>query len=164
MPPYNPILGHLLFCNRILSKLPKDAHKQYVPDQIRRELPGIGPIYYLDTWPFGPVMMIVASPSTLYQMTQEHSLPKYHALKSFLRPLTDGLDMVTMEGQIWKHWRSTYNPGFSNNHLMSLVPEIVMETATFCEILQGHTKAQDMFAMKRHTDNLAMDVIGRVVL
>lgn len=164
MPPYNPIFGHLLVCNNIMATLPKDAHPQYLPDQIRRTMPELGPVYYLDTWPFGPVMMVVSSPSTLYQMTQEHSLPKYHALRRFLRPLTDGLDIVTMEGQTWKHWRSVYNPGFSNNHLMTLVPDIVKETATFCQVLQEHANAQDIFPMKGHADNLAMDVIGRVVL
>ena len=147
-----------------MSRLPKDAHPQYLPDQIRRAIPDLGPNYYIDTWPFGPVMLIVSSPSTLYQMTQEHSLPKYHALRSFLYPLTDGLDIVTMEGQIWKTWRGIYNPGFSSSHLMALVPDIVNETATFCQVIREHAESEDIFPMKRHTDNLAMDVIGKVVL
>ena len=69
-----------------------------------------------------------------------------------------------MEGQQWKHWRSIYNPGFSSNHLMALVPDIVQETATFCHILQEHADTKDIFRMKDHTDNLAMDVMGKVVL
>lgn len=164
MPPYNPILGHLFFCYKIASELPKDAHPNYLPDMIRRALPDLGPVYYLDTWPIGPQMLVVASPGTLRQITQEHSLPKYHAMKSFLQPITDGLDIVTMEGQTWKTWRGIFNPGFSVGHLMTLASGIVKETITFCDILRTHSVKETVFHMKDLTDNLAMDVVGRVVL
>ena len=111
-----------------------------------------------------PSMLVLASPDTLYQVTQEHSLPKFPTLQKFLKPLTDGLDIVTMEGQVWKKWRKVFNPGFSAAHLMTLVPLIVKETETFAAILQGHERRGDMVRMKDLTDNLTMDVIGRVVL
>lgn len=164
MPPYNPIFGHLAFAYKLTSRLPKDAHPNYLPDMIRRELPDLGPVYYLDTWPFGPQMLIVASPSSLYQVTQEHSLPKYHAMKTFLQPITEGLDIVTMEGQAWKIWRSIFNPGFSASHLMTLTSCIVEETRKFCDLLQGYLQSDQVFRMKDLTDYLALDVIGRVVL
>ena len=164
MPPWNPILGHLYYCFKISSALPKDAHPHYLPDLIRRKSPNLGPIYYLDTWPFGPQMLVVASTHGLYQITQEHSLPKYHALKYFLNPITEGLDIVTMEGDLWKTWRGIFNPGFSASHLMSLTKSVVEETVTFCELLQVYSKDQRVFKMKDLTDNLTMDIIGRVVL
>lgn len=80
-PPWNPIFGHLAFCYKLTYSLPKDAHPNYLPDMTRRELPDLGPVYYLDTWPFGPQMLIVSSTRGLHQITQEHSLPKYPALK-----------------------------------------------------------------------------------
>lgn len=164
MPPYNIVFGHLLFCYRITSQLPKDAHPNYLPDMIRRAFPDLGPVYYLDTWPFGPQILVVASISSLYQVTQEHSLPKHHGMKIFLRPITNGLDIVTMEGQMWKTWRGVFNPGFSAGHLMTLTSCMVHETAQFCEILEAHALHQQVFRMKDLTDNLAMDIIGRVVL
>lgn len=164
MPPYSPVLGHLPFAHKIVSGLPKDAHPNYLPDMIRREMPDLGPVYYLDPWPFGPQMLVVASPSSLYQITQEHSLPKYHAMKTFLQPITGGGDIVTMEGQMWKTWRGIFNPGFSASHLMTLTPGIVEETVTFFDILDTHVQNQTLFHMKDMTDNLTMDVIGRVVL
>jgi len=136
MPPWNPILGHLVFVYKIASQLPKDAHPNYLPDQIRRAMPELGPVYYLDTWPFGPQMLVVASPNSLYQITQEHSLPKYHAMKTFLEPITEGLDIVTMEGLAWKKWRGIFNPGYSASHLMTLTSDIVEEIGSFCFILQ----------------------------
>ncbi len=109
-------------------------------------------------------MLVVASLSALHQVTQKHSLPKYHAMKSFLHPIADGLDIVTMEGQLWKKWRGIFNPGFSTNHLMTLTSEIVEETAKFCDILEMRLRDQNIFRFKDLTDFLAMDVIGRVVM
>ena len=131
---------------------------------IRRTLPDLGPIYYLDTWPFGPQMLVVASTDGLHQITQEHSLPKYHALKEFLKPIAEGLDIVTMEGDLWRTWRGIFNPGFSAGHLMGLTKDIVEETDRFCDILQEYSRNGKIFRMKHLTDNLTMDIIGRVVL
>ena len=47
---------------------------------------------------------------------------------------------------------------------MKLTPGIVEETETFCDLLKRHAQDGSMFRMKDLTDNLAMDVIGRVVL
>ena len=127
-------------------------------------LPDLGPVFYIDTWPFGPQMLYVGSVETLYQMTQEHPLGKYHAMKPFLKPITDGLDIVTMEGAAWKTWRGIFNPGFSSSHLMTLTSSIVEETQKFCDILREHANKNTSFTMKDMTDNLAMDVIGRVAL
>ena len=164
MPPYNVLLGHLPFVYKITSQLPSDAHPNYLPDMVRRALPELGPVYYLDTWPFGPQMLVVATVDTLRQITQEHSLPKYHALRDFLRPIADGLDLVTMEGQAWKTWRGIFNPGFSAKHLTTLTAGVVEETSRFCDLLLGHASSSRTINMKKMTDFLALDIIGRVVL
>jgi len=164
MPPLNPILGHILVLARVMSKLPKDAHAHYLPDQLRRKYPDMGPIFYIDAWPFITLTLVVASPSTLSQITTEHTLPKFPAIREFLYPLANGKDIVGMDGQEWKTWRNIFNPGFSASHLMTLVPDIVKETVVFCKVLQEHVERKDIFAMKGLTDNLAMDVIGKVVL
>jgi cytochrome P450 len=164
MPPHHPIFGHIFTLAGIMAKLPKDAHPHYLADQLRRSYPDMGPIFYLDAWPFITLTLVVASPSTLAQITTEHVLPKFPAIKDFLFPLANGQDLVSMDGQEWKYWRDMFNPGFSTSHLMTQVPEIVKETMTFLDILNDHARKQDVFRMKNLTDNLAMDVIGRVVL
>ena len=108
--------------------------------------------------------LVVASPATLAQITTEHVLPKFPAIRDFIYPLANGMDLVSMDGQEWKFWREIFNPGFSANHLTALVPDIVKETMVFLDILNYHAIKQDVFRMKHLTDNLAMDVIGRVVL
>ncbi|KAL8905085.1 MAG: hypothetical protein Q9207_002859 [Kuettlingeria erythrocarpa] len=147
-----------------MAKLPKDAHPHYLPDQLRRCYPELGPIFYLDAWPFITLTLVVASPDTLAQITTAHVLPKFPAIKDFLYPLANGKDLVSMDGAEWKYWRNMFNPGFSASHLMTLVPDIVRETTVFCDILQENAEKKDIFRMKALTDNLAMDVIGKVVL
>ena len=164
MPPYNPVLGHLPVVAKLMSKLPRDSHNQYLPGLLRRAYPSLGPNFYMDTWPFGSPVLFISEPSALHQITQEHSLPKHPDLREFLRPLANGLDIVTMEGQMWKTWRNIYNPGFSLAHLMTLTPVIVKETLVFCEILQSFAATQETFQMKNLTDRWTMDIIGNVVL
>ena len=149
---------------RVISKLPKDAHPHYLADQLRQAYPEMGPIFYLDAWPFITLTLVVTSPATLAHITTEHVLPKFSAIKDFLYPLANGKDIVGMDGKEWKYWRSIFNLGFSASHLMNLVPEIVRETAVSSGLLRGHARQQDIFQMKQLTDNLAMDVIGKIVL
>ena len=147
-----------------MASLPNDAHPHYLPDQLRQTYPDLGPIFYLDAWPFITLTLVVASPATLAQITTEQVLPKFPAIRDFLYPLANGKDLVSMDGREWKYWRGMFNPGFSAGHLMTLVPHIVRETMVFCEVLQDHARKQDVFQLKTLTDNLAMDVIGKVVL
>jgi len=164
MPPYNPLFGHLLVANDIMSKLPKNAHAQYLPGEIRRKYPGVGPVFYLDMWPFSLPILVVASPSAAYQLTQEHSQPKAEGLRTFMRPLTDNNDLVSMEGQMWKKWRSVFNPGFSASHLITLVPEFLNEISIFCDTLREHVRQDRMFSLEEVTVNMTMDTIGKVAL
>ncbi|KAL8703924.1 MAG: hypothetical protein Q9201_002904 [Fulgogasparrea decipioides] len=147
-----------------MSKLPKDAHPHYLPDQLRQTFPKLGQIYYLDAWPFMTLTLVVTSPATLKQITTDHVLPKFPAIKDFMYPLANGKDLVSMDGQEWKYWRTIFNPGFSAGHLMNLVPEMVKETAAFCDVLHSRAGTQSVFLMKHLTDNLAMDIIGKIIL
>ena len=163
MPPHSFLFGHLGVLRQVLSRLPPGCHPFYMSDQIRRTYSELGPVYYLDLWPFALSMLMLNSPETMYQV-QERNLPKHPNLKQFLAPLTDGLDIVSMNGAPWKRWRSVFNPGFSAAHLQTLVPCIVRETETFCNLLADHAAKGDVFRMKELTNNLALDVIGTVVL
>ncbi|KAL8771450.1 MAG: hypothetical protein Q9209_003118 [Squamulea sp. 1 TL-2023] len=109
-------------------------------------------------------MLVVASTKGLYQITQEHSLPKHPNLRYFLHPIAQGLDLVTMEGDLWKTWRGIFNPGFSATYLMSLTSGIVEEVDQFCQSLQNLAQTRALFQMKNLTDNLTMDVIGKIVM
>ncbi len=164
MPPHHPLFGHLLLAKDLLSRLPHDAHPSYLPWLIRRAAPDIGPVFYLDMWPVTIPLLAVTSPSVASQFTQEFSLPKSPVLTKWIRPLADNRDLVSMEGNLWKQWRSVYNPGFSASHLMHLIPQIVAEVENFCDNLRDRAKVGIVFQLEEATVNLTMDVIGRVVM
>jgi sterigmatocystin biosynthesis cytochrome P450 monooxygenase len=164
MPPHHPILGHLKLVAGIMSKLPSDIHGHVLPHQIERTIPELGPVFYIDTWPFSPPLLVVASPELAAQCTQSHSLPKFHALRDFLLPMTGGNDLVTMEGKEWKTWRNIFNPGFSSSHLSTLVPEIIEEVSVFCNILNDIAARSEIVLMDPLVTKLSLDVICRVAL
>ena len=147
-----------------MSKLPSDTHPQYLPGQVRRAVPDVGPVFYLDMWPFSLPLLVVSSPSAAYQLTQEHSQPKSDGLRKYMRPLAENKDLVSLEGQPWKQWRNVFNPGFSASHLINLVPQIAKEVSTFREILRERAQVGDLFLLEEATVNLTMDTIGRVAL
>ena len=65
MSPHNPIFGHVFVLARTIYKLPEDAHLHYLADQLRQSYPDMGPIFYLDAWPFITLTLVVISPATL---------------------------------------------------------------------------------------------------
>ena len=164
MPPHHPVWGHLKLVAQIMSKLPKDVHGHVLPREIELMMPDLGSVFYIDTSPFGPPILAVAAPDAAYQITQVHSLPKFHALREYMRPVTGGNDLVTMEGKEWKTWRGIFSPGFSSGHLMTLVPEMMKDMSIFCEVLRELAKKPDITLMDPLTTKLSLDIIGRVAL
>ena len=61
---------------------------------------------------------------------------------------------------MWKTWRSILNPGFSSQHLMTLVPKIMISR----NILQGNVAPTDMFPLEDIALNVTIDIIRRVAL
>lgn len=164
MPPHHPLWGHLAVSAEIVRSLPPLAHGNYFGDEVRKRYPSLNTAFYLDNWPFSPLILIVLDPHMMYQLTQANSVPKYKGLRQFLRPLTGEDVLVTMEGPVWKRWRAVFNPGFSLNHIMRLVPSIVEEVMIFKNILQAHAEKRNMFQLEELSLNLTIDVIGRVVM
>lgn len=164
MPPYHSIFGHLLLANDLLSNLPRDAHPSYVPGLIRRALPDVGHVFYLDIWPFNRPILVVSSPSVAHQFTQERPLRKSPEVHRWIRPLANNQDLVSLEGHRWKQWRNVYNPGFSASHLITLVPQIAKEVSIFCDILKERAQVGVVAPLEDVTVNLTMDTIGRIVL
>ncbi|MCJ1360576.1 MAG: hypothetical protein MMC33_010584 [Icmadophila ericetorum] len=164
MPPYHPIFGHLLEARNIYSTMPPDAHPLYLPDQLRRKYPSIGPVFYVDMWPFTQPFLFANSTTTAYQLMQEHPQVKADVTKNFMYPLTSNNDLVSLEGQLWKEWRNALSPAFSANNLIVLLPQILEAVSTFMGVLEKHAQANDTFYLEDAAINMTMDVIGTVTL
>lgn len=145
MSPHSQVFGHLVTVYRFMSKLPCDVHEHYLPNLIICAMLELVPIFYFDTWLFSGSILVLASPARASKVTQAHLLPKFHALCTYFDPLTGGHNLVTMEGQTWKTWRNIFNPGFSADHLNTLMPAIVQDTLVFCDNLREHERKDDIF-------------------
>ena len=97
MPPHHPLLGHIALSARVLGGLPKDAHGPYLADQIDRMYPDMAPVFYLDTWRFGPPVLVVILPDVMCQYTQDRYLQKHVGCRSFW-----SLSLVSMTWSRWK--------------------------------------------------------------
>ncbi|KAK1593451.1 cytochrome P450 4V3 [Colletotrichum navitas] len=112
--------------------------------------------------------MFANDPDVAAQMVAEPSIPRSDYVKSIIKPLTDGLDLVSSEGEAWKTWRSRFNPSFSNKNVLSLVPGMIKDVQVFTDLLRKRAGVGggwgDVFPLEDLTTNLTIDVIGRAVL
>ena len=164
MPPHHPLFGHVHIIAKLTSKMPPEAYGNYLGNQIRLQYPYLDTAFYLDIWPFGPPLLAILSPDMISQVMQDRLLPKHKGLRYFLKPLTGEFDLVTMEGPMWKRWRTIFNPGFSASHIMTLIPAMVEETQIFRGILLRAAEKAEVSQLERATLNLTVDVIGQVVM
>ena len=163
MPPHSSLLGHLSAVGKIASKHPPGATFQYAPYELRDVLPHRG-TFYLDIWPFSAPLLVLASPNSLRQATQEHSLPKYPNMQKFTKPIAGEQNLLTMEGQAWKTWRTLLNPSFNPSNISELLPAMIDDVSVFKNLLKARADQRDIFRLKALTDNLVMDINGRLVL
>lgn len=120
--------------------------------------------FYVDAWPFASSMLQVFDPDLMAQFTQDRSHPKAHSLVSELWPLTGNRDLVTMEGQEWKTWRSIFNPGFSAKNLTALLPDFLEEIQVLKDRFIGAAKSGEVIKMEKTVQLATVDVICRAAL
>lgn len=118
----------------------------------------------MDAWPFGGTMLQVFDPDMMAQFTQDKSHPKAPFIFSELGPLTGNRDLVTMEGQEWKTWRSVFNPGFSAKNLTALLPDFLEEIQVLKERLIAAAKSGEVIKMEKTVQLATVDVICRAAL
>ncbi|KAI1339721.1 vera protein [Xylariaceae sp. FL0016] len=173
--PHSLLFGHLPIFADFRAENPPDSNiynfhkwiiencKRYWPD---RNYPPT--VVYIDMWPIVDSLAMVMDPAACAQFTQTNSLPKPNIVKQFLEPLTAANDIVSTDGQVWKTWRSRFNPGFSQRNLTTLLPEILEEMTVFVQILRDLAgedgKWGPVFQLEERTTNLTFDIICRAVL
>ncbi|KAK8116329.1 cytochrome P450 71B25 [Apiospora sp. TS-2023a] len=167
MPPWNPVLGHLLAVPPVMRMLPEDTQQ---PDAFEalckaNDKKDGDSIIYLDMWPFADPMMVICSPVLSAQTcSQENDLPKPPILHAFFSSLAGGDNLFTMNGPEWKRSRALFNSGFSAGYILQQTYHIVDEAEAYVEILREHAQKGEMFSLDEVTCWYMMDVIGAVTL
>lgn len=162
-PPHSYLWGSLRSMAEVISKQPKRAAPQTFASFLK-EAYNLGDYFYIDTWPFGYPIMMIFDADIMNEFTVKQSLPKHPAVEEFMQHIGGPGNLVSSEGAEWKKWRSAFNPGFSANHLMSLVPAIVDDVLVFNDIMTKHAENNDLIRMERALTSLTVDIIGKVVL
>ncbi|KXJ96814.1 cytochrome P450 4d8 [Microdochium bolleyi] len=173
--PHSWLLGHLPMVVQHRKAFPDDLHVSMffleLLKNYQKSFPGLAnppSITYVDLWPLGDPICICLDPAVSPQFTQTKSIPKGTLVKYLLGPLTDERDLVCLEGDEWKLWRSRFNPGFSARNITALVPTILEETDVFVHQLEQLAGPDgswgEVFQLEKKAMNLTFDVIGRAAL
>jgi cytochrome P450 len=166
MLPHSFLFGHLIPIAKIMMKHPNHASGLYTPLLLLRENPELFEcgVAYMDVWPINSPMLAVFHPDMMAQFTQDTSLPKHEMMKYEFAPFTGGNDLVNQEGQVWKTWRSIFNPGFSAKNLLTFVPEMVEEILVFKDWMKNIAASGQVTKLENQAAKLTLDIIGRAVL
>lgn len=142
------------------AEYPYDLHPHCFAHIIRQKY-GLGDVFYLDLWPVHQTIMVVADPAAADALVDA---PKHLSITDFMECIVGPHNLLSMKGAEWRFWRSVFNPGFSNNNLMTMVPDILEESRVFCEILEKHARDNVIFRMEEIATRLTIDIIGRVIM
>lgn len=162
-PPHSYLLGSLVALGGVAAKQPSLVAPQCYPILVKEEH-NLKDYFYMDPWPFGPPSLVILNTEMMQEIAVKNSLLKHPLVDDFVQHIGGPGNLVTAEGAEWKKWRSAFNPGFSSNYLMTLVPLIVEQVTTYVDILTEKTKDEALFRLEPITTRLTVDIIGKVVL
>ena len=163
-PMQSRFWGHLDIAGECTKLFPPKAHPHSYIRWMQKKY-NQGEIFYIDWWPFGPRWMFISDPELTSQyITTKQNLPKSPLETDFLDMFLGTNNMLSLEGDHWKSLRSIFNPGFSANHLMTMVPYIVDASTVFYDVLRGKAQTNDLFQLEEAATHVTIDIIGKVVL
>ena len=166
-PGHSFLFGHLLYLKSVIDTLPRKCHYQYAFREIARHHFINQGVYYIDLWPVSGLYLIVVSPDVAVQATQVNSslaTDRPPLLRRFFKPIAGGPSLFDMQEKEWKPWRTTFNKGFSPDHILSLVPGMAKETSVYCSTLRRFARQGDLVFLDPTTLRFTMDLTGRTIL
>ncbi|CAK3833139.1 cytochrome P450 [Lecanosticta acicola] len=161
--PHSMIWGHLKEMGTVAGLYPRRVHPHTYPHKIRTRH-NLGSLICMDVWPINDPFIAVMDPAASQQCTVEFNTEKHPAMKPYLDKLVGPDDMISANGELWQKWRRMFNPGFSSQHLTTLIPGIVDDVLVYVENLKQHADKEEVFRLEEDTTRLTVDVIGRVIL
>ncbi|OHW97347.1 cytochrome p450 [Colletotrichum incanum] len=135
-----------------------------IAHEIRIRYPQLDQAFYLDQWPLAKPILFILSPDGARQVTQGQSLLKEPGQHKFLKPLTGGYDLDTMEGDEWKFWHNVFSPGFRVSNIAALVPSLAEMASTFCDRLRQSARKDEIVFLSPMALDLTMDFSGKAIM
>lgn len=172
MPPHHFLFGHLGLMLKIMLSLPSDVMPVVaLGHQIRLRFPELDRAFYLDLWPVAKPALVVLAPDLHRQFAQTDApLGKVSFLGNYLKPISGGHDLVSMEGAEWKRWAEVFRPGFSRL-AETAVPQLLESVSRFREVLttyaekdnKGKDKDEGVLQLHHAILKLAVDMAAKAV-
>ncbi|KAF2790581.1 cytochrome P450 [Melanomma pulvis-pyrius CBS 109.77] len=157
------VTGHLFTLWKYKNKFPRDAFVGTALAGLAAEFSDTE-AFLMDLWPIAPALLIVYSPELSTQIATKYNLPKEKSFEKSLEPITGGPNMITMNGEQWKTWRTIFNPGFSEASMQDYVPHVIRSVEVFCELLDERITKGEVFCLGDLTMRLTADVITKLTL
>lgn len=120
-------------------------------------------VFLIDIWPVYPALFTLFGPESISQICNKYNLPKPAVASRFMQPVTGGPNLISMNGDEWKYWRSLFNPGFSTSTMLNDVPYIVDSVLVFREKLIQRV-GQGVFLLDELATKLTQEIILKVTL
>ncbi|KAI0117413.1 cytochrome P450 [Daldinia grandis] len=165
--PNHLLWGHLKVFGEFMYRGILDRH----PDKIFEEMwesMGRPPMMLVDFRPINPPMVLFPSHDIAEQISKPTKLFPLSVPKSptwtHMIPLIGSTSILGREGLDWKDVRKRYNPGFTTQHLWSLLPLILEKMEPFWNCLDQLAASGEEFSLEIPISNLTFDVIGAAVL
>ncbi|KAF3761235.1 cytochrome P450 [Cryphonectria parasitica EP155] len=109
----------------------------------------------VDIWPLRSPLLVVGSQEIAEQLCRPTNLFPWGSPKC---------SMLTAGGKEWLVLRKKNNPAFSHQRVLVSVPTIIDKVEIFIDKLDQHMFTGDEFSLLALCADLALDVIGQVVL
>ncbi|GKZ90012.1 hypothetical protein CBS63078_3259 [Aspergillus niger] len=164
LPP-SLLWGHLRIYHEVMQSGSLDRDHDHIFSQIHESL-GRPPIVLFDYRPICRPVLVIANHEVGEQISRSSkqfrsSVPKLGL--SFLEPVIGHTSILSAEGEKWKALRKTFNPWFSLQHLMSLMPSILGKIEIFVTQLDALSVSGDEVSLVTLTTNLMYDIIGNAI-
>ncbi|KAI1208156.1 cytochrome P450 [Annulohypoxylon truncatum] len=165
--PNHILWGHLKVFGEFMSRGIHDRHPDKIFEEIWASI-GRPPIMLVDLRPINPPMVLVPGHSIAEQISKPSKLFPLSTPKSptwtHMIPIIGKSSILGREGQDWKDLRKVYNPGFTTQHLWSLLPLILEKMEPFWNYLDQFATSGEEFSLEKLISNLTFDVIGAAVM
>lgn len=158
MPEWSWLSGHIFHFYAQSRKLPREANVDLTFNEIALEFQD-DEMFLIDMWPLSEPMLTVFNPEAANEVCQKANLPKAKKNETMLLPITGGNNLLSMNGDLWKTWRTLFNPGFSSGAIMEQVPQIVKYVSAFCDALRKNAGGGLVFL-----DPLTTEMTFQVIL
>jgi cytochrome P450 len=166
--PPSLILGSLKTVGTFTKQQPPKAHADMAFTAMYEAL-GRPSVMLVDLRPVAWPMLVIGSYEVAEQVVKAsdrwpQSPPKTSKVWKHLEYVTGPKSIISAGGEEWKTLRKRFNPGFSAQNLMELLPSLLQKATLFIERLDAVARSGEEFELQTYATDLTFDIIGRVVL